>query len=73
MGGDGHVAEARVSRRPSVVELKRPVSAEDVLKRLGNLFGVTAEPFLEISLAGKRFGRIGDQAAGGLGAGCEEL
>src|SRR4029453_14678692 len=46
--GDRHVLEARVGRSPSVVELERPVVTEDVLERLGNPFGVTAETFLEI-------------------------
>ena len=58
--GDGHISEARVVRRPSIVKLERPVVAEDVLESFGNPFGVTAEPFLEVTLAGQRFRRAGD-------------
>ena len=65
--GDG------VVRGPSVVELEWPVVAEDVLERFGNLFGMTAEPFLEVRLAGQRFRRVGDETARGLGPRCEEL
>ena len=70
---DGYLSEACVVRDPSVVELERPVVAEDVLERFGNPFGVASQPLLEASLAGQRFRRVGDQAARGLGARREEL
>ena len=72
VGGDPHVSEGGIRRGPAVVELEGAVVPQDVIERLGNALGLASQPFLQIRLRA-RVDRVGDQAAGGLGAGAEEL